>query len=129
MKIGYVVSRAALAAILGVALYLGGLPWWCGIAAGALALVFFVVVPRSGRYVAKTQDNLAPLRRDERSRAIRDKAARNAFVPTILSLAGLTIAYGRILNAAVPVAATGGVLGLAVAVYAVSDLYLRRSGT
>jgi Ca2+/Na+ antiporter len=127
MKMRYIVSRAALAAILGVALYAGGIPWWGAVAAGALALVFFLVVLHSGRYVVQDKDGLAPLRRDERSRAIRDKAARNSFVPTILSLAGLTMAYGRFLCAPVPVAALGGVLALAVLVYAASDLYLRRS--
>jgi uncharacterized membrane protein YhdT len=127
MKMRYVVSRAVLAAILGVALCAGGMPWWGAVAAGGLALVFFLVVLRSGRYVVQDRDGLAPLRRDERSRAIRDKAARNSFVLTILSLAGLTIAYGLILCTAVPVAALGGILALSVLVYVASDLYLRRS--
>ncbi|MDD4903964.1 MAG: hypothetical protein PHV11_00550 [Candidatus Bipolaricaulis sp.] len=126
MKMGYVVSRVGLVAILSVALGFSGLPWWGAVAAGVLALAFFLAVPRSGRYVVASEGGVAPLRRDERSRAIRDKAARNAFVLTLLSVAGLAVAYGRVLRAPVPVAALGGVLGLAAVAYAVSDLCLRR---
>ncbi len=120
------VSRAALAAIFGGALYLGGLPWWGAVPAGILVLVFFLAAPRSGRYVVEKEDGVAPLRRDERSRAIRDKAARNAFIVTVLAVAGLLLAYGRVLHAAVPVTALSAVLALAVITYAVSDLCLRR---
>lgn len=127
MKTTYAISRAALAAIFSGALYMGGLPWWGAVPAGILVLVFFLAARRSGRYVVESADGVAPLRRDERSRAIRDKAARNAFVATVLAVAGLTIAYGRVLDAAVPVTALSGVLALAVVTYAASDLCLRRS--
>ncbi len=127
MKMTYMVSRAALAAIFGGALYLGGLPWWGAVPAGILVLAFFLATRRSGRYVVEREDGVAPLRRDERSRAIRDKAARNAFIVMTLAVAGLTIAYGRVLDAAVPVPALSVVLALAVATYAASDLCLRRS--
>lgn len=127
MKARYVVSRAVLTAVLGAALYAGGLPWWGAAAACVVALGFFLLAPRCGRYVVKDDGGAVPFRRDERSRAIRDHAARNAFVLTVLALAGLTIAYGLILDAAVPVAALGSVLGLAILAYVVSDLCLRRS--
>jgi hypothetical protein len=126
MRMRYVVSRVGLVAALTVALYFGGLPWWGAVAAGVLVLAFFLAAPRSGRYVVQREGSVAPLRRDERSRAIRDKAARNAFVLTLLSVAGLTIVYGRVFNAPVPVAALGGVLGAAAVAYAVSELCLRR---
>jgi 1,4-dihydroxy-2-naphthoate octaprenyltransferase len=127
MNARYVVSRAVLTAVLGAALYAGGLPWWGAVVACLGALVFFLLAPRCGRYVVKDDGGAAPLRRDERTRAIRDQAARNAFILTVLALAGLAIAYGLILDAAVPVSALGGVLGLAALAYAVSDLRLRRS--
>jgi hypothetical protein len=38
----------------------------------------------------------------------------------------LTIVYGRVFNAPVPVAALGGILGAAAVAYAVSELCLRR---
>ncbi|MDD5264475.1 MAG: hypothetical protein PHU43_06530 [Candidatus Bipolaricaulis sp.] len=126
MNARYVVSRAVLAAVLGAALYAGGLSWWGSVAACVGALVFFLLAPWCGRYVVKEDGGAAPFRRDERSRAIRDHAARNALVLTVLALAGLTIAYGLILDVAVPAAALGSVLGLAVVTYVVSDAYLRR---
>jgi hypothetical protein len=126
MNARYVVSRAVLTAILGAALYAGGLPWWGAVLACLGALVFFLLAPRCGRYVVKAEGGTAPLRRDERTRAIRDQAARNAFVLTVLALAGLTIAYGQVLGAPVPVAALGGILGLAAVTYIASDVCLRR---
>ncbi len=50
-----------------------------------------------------------------------------AVIVMTLAVAGLTIAYGRVLDAAVPVPALSVVLALAVATYAASDLCLRRS--
>jgi len=126
MNVRYLVSRAALVAVLGVALGLAGLRWWWAALMAAAALGFFLIAPSSGRYVVETQGGAAPLRRDERARAIRDKATRNGFVLTVLGVAGLTLVYGLILDAPVPVAALGGILGLAFATYFVSDLWLRR---
>ncbi|MCX6093628.1 MAG: hypothetical protein NTY63_02235 [Candidatus Bipolaricaulota bacterium] len=127
MNVRYVVLRTALVAVLGTALYAGGLPWWAAVLASVVALLFFLVASRSGRYVVESGGGVAPLRRDERSQTIRDRAARNAFILTILGVAGLTIAYGRVLETPVPVAALSGVLGLAVITYIVSDVCLRRS--
>jgi hypothetical protein len=126
MKMPYIVSRIVLSVALVGALILGGLEWWIAVPAGAVTLVFFLLVWRTGRYVVRDGAEVTPFRRDERSRAIRDQAARNAFILTVLCLAGLTIAYAR-LDAAVPVAALGSLLALAAATYAVSELLLRRS--
>ncbi len=126
MKLPYIVSRVVLSAACAGALVLGGLAWWIAVPAGAVIFVFFLLVGKTDRYVIRDDAGAAPFRRDERSQTIRDKAARNAFVLTVLCLAGLTIAYGR-LDAAVPVAALGSLLALAAATYAVSELLLRRS--
>jgi hypothetical protein len=126
MNVRYLVSRAAISAVLGVALGFAGLRWWWAALAGAAALGLFFTAPRSGRYVVRAQGGVAPLRRDERARAIRDRAARNGFVLTVLGVAGLTLVYGLILDTAVPVAALGGILALAFATYFASDLWLRR---
>jgi polyferredoxin len=126
MKMAYIVSRGAVAAVFSGILYAGGLTWWIAALVGVLTFAFFLAAPRSGRYVVQG-DGIAPLRRDERSGAIRDKAARNAFVVTILAVAGLTVAYGRVLDAAIPVSALSGILGLAAVAYAISELCLRRS--
>jgi len=123
----YVATRSVLSAVLGAALYVAGLPWWGATLAAILAESFFLQAPGSGRYVVQ-QGGAAPLRRDERSRAIRDRAARNAFAVTLVVLAGVTIAYDRVLAVPVPTEVLSGVLGLAVLTYAVSEVGLRRSG-
>jgi 1,4-dihydroxy-2-naphthoate octaprenyltransferase len=127
MRMPYIASRAALAAVLAVALYFGGLPWWSAAIAWVATLTFFVWAPGSGRYVVREKGGATPLRRDERAQAVADKAARNAFVATILAVAALTMVYGRVLEGSVPVSALVGVLGLAALTYALSDLCLRRS--
>ncbi len=126
MKMSYIVSRIVLSAACVGALALGGLAWWIAAPMGVVVLAFFLLAGRAGRYVVRDDKGIAPFRRDERSRIIRDKAARNAFVLTVLCLAALTVAYNR-LDAAVPVAALGSLLALAAATYAVSELLLRRS--
>ncbi len=126
MNVRYVVLRAVLVAVLGVALWAGGLPWWAATLASAVAFFFFVAAPWSGRYVVENGGGVAPLRRDERSRTIRDKAARNAFILTILGVAGLTVVYGQVLEVPVPVAALGSLLGLATITYIASEFCLRR---
>ena len=126
MNVRYLASRAAVAAVFGITLGFAGLPWWAAALLGAVALAFFAVAPWSGRYVVQPQGGIAPLRSDERARAIRDKATRNAFVLAILGVAVLVLVYGLILDAPVPIAALGGILGLATIAYAVSDACLRR---
>ena len=127
MRIPYVVSRAVVAAVLAVALYFGGLPWWSAVLAGGLALAYFLWAPGSGWYVVREKGGATPLRRDERSQTVTDKSARNAFVVTVLAVAALTMVYGRVLEDSVPVSALVGVLGLAALTYALSDLLLRRT--
>ena len=127
MNVRYLVSRAAIVAVFGVAFAFAGLQWWWAVLAGTATFGLFLAAPRSGRYVVRQQGGVAPLRRDERARTIRDRATRNGFVLTVLGVAGLTLVYGLILEAPVPVAALGGILALAFAAYVVSDLWLRRS--
>jgi hypothetical protein len=124
--LAYFVLRLAIAATLGYALVLGGLVWWLGLIVAALAALFFVLAPRSGRYLVHSQGGPTPLRRDERSQAIVLRAARNAFAVIVLAVGGLTIAYGSFLKQSVPVNALAAALGLAVSVYALSDIRLRR---
>jgi hypothetical protein len=122
----YYVSRMVIAAVLGYVLVVGGLVWWMGLMVASSVVAFFVLAPRSGRYVVRVQGGPIPLRRDERSQRIADKAGRNGFVATTLALGGLAIVYGSLLGRLVPVHALAAVLGLAVFVYAISDVGLRR---
>jgi len=64
---------------------------------------------------------------DQRSRAIRDKAARNAFIVMAHAVGALLIAYGRFLGAAVPAIALSAVTALAAVTCTVCDCCLRRS--
>lgn len=123
----YYVSRLAIAAILGGVLGLSGLQWWLSAAVAALVLLFFLIAPKSGRYVVRRQGGSTPLRRDERTQAIVDKAARNAFITTMLALGGLVVIYGSFLCRPVPSSALGSVLALAFCTYALSEVRLRYS--
>jgi len=51
----YYISRLAIAAALGYALILGGLVWWLGLIVAAVAALFFLLAPRSGRYLIRSR--------------------------------------------------------------------------
>lgn len=67
------------------------------------------------------------LRRDERTQAINDKAARNGFVVTIGAIGGITLYFGSIVLTDVPVTVLSLVLALGILTYFVSDFWLRRA--
>jgi len=123
----YYVSRAVMSAALGVLLALTGLEWWMAAMLGAIVFAFFVWAPRSGRYSVHPELGVTALRRDERTQGINDKAARNAFVVTMLAVAGTAIYFGAMAAVSVPVAALKWTLVLGVLVYFVSDFVLRRA--
>jgi len=124
--IPYYVSRVVLAVALGALLVMTGSPWWAGSLIGALALAWFLWAPYSGRYVVRPDGRAMPLRRDERAESINNKAARNAFVLTMLVLGAVTVYYGISGLAAVPLPVLKGVLILGAVVYVTSDFWLRR---
>ena len=66
------------------------------------------------------------VQRDERTQAIVDKAARNAFVVLALSVAGIVIYFGMFARTSVPVTALNLTLVLAGLVYVGTDFWLRR---
>ena len=122
----YYLSRILISAALGGILALAGSPWWMSVSIGALALAFFVWAPRSGRYVVRPESGIAPLRRDERTQAINDRAARNAFVVAMLATAAAAIYFGLIARANVPVLVLNVTFALGLLTYFVSDAILRR---
>lgn len=63
---------------------------------------------------------------DERMQAIRDRAAKNAFITLMLALALLSLYFGLIRPGAIPVQWLQGVLGLGFLAYFVSDALQRR---
>ena len=123
----YYISRAAISAALGVLLALTGLQWWMAALLGAIVFGLFVWAPRSGRYAVHPEFGVTALRRDEHTQAINDKAARNAFVVTMLAMAGIAIYLGSIAAASVPVAVLRYMLILGALTYFTSDFFLRRS--
>ena len=123
----YYVSRALISIALGVFLIFNGSQWWLAGLASTIVLGFFLWAPQSGRYAVHPEFGITALRRDERTQAINDKAARNSFVVTTLFVAGITIYFGTIASASVPIAILRLALVLGVLVYYGSDFWLRRT--
>jgi len=126
-KSGYYITRTFISVAFGSLLMLAQLPWWSALLVSASVLGFFLWAPRSGRYVVRASGGSTPLRRDERTKAIRDQAARNALVCTMLAVAGATVYFGLITPRDVPVAILSLILALGVLTYFGSDFWLRRA--
>lgn len=123
----YYISRTLISAAFGGLFVLTGGSWWMAVLAAATAFAFFLWAPRSGRYAVHPKFGATALRHDERTRARRDKAARNAFAVTILAVAAIAVYFGSAAQADVPIAFLSGVIALAALTYFLSDLWLRRS--
>lgn len=122
----YTISRGVVSAVFGLLFYLAGAAWWLAALTAALTFGWFLWAPHSGRYSVHPELGAAPLRRDERARAINDKAARNAWVATMLVTMGLALYYGGTDQVEVPVGALTLLLLLGIIVYYASDFGLRR---
>lgn len=122
----YYLSRAVISIVFGVLFVLAGSAWWAGLLVAVAAFGWFLVAPRIGRYAVHPEAGVTALRRDERSQVINDKAARNAFIATMLALGGVLIYDASTGLASMPVAALEWLLILGVVVYYVSDVWLRR---
>ena len=123
----YYVSRMLIAWLFAALFYIAGAGWWVTLLVGFAISAWFLYAPRSGRYQVDPERGVTALQRDERSRWINDKAARNAFVVLALALGGLNIYFGTVSGQAmIPIYWTRWLLIAAVAVYAVTDVSLRR---
>jgi hypothetical protein len=122
----YYISRTVLSIAAGVLLTLTGSEWWIAGPASVAVLALFLWAPHSGRYAVFPQFGIAALQRDERTQAINDKAARNAFVFSALLMAGIIIYFGTFASASVPVAVLKLILVLGLLVYYGSDFRLQR---
>ena len=98
----YYVSRIAIALALGLLLAFTGSSWWMAVLIGGLVLALFLWAPHSGRYAVHPEHGVTALRRDEYTQVINDKAARNAFVVSMLALAGVIIYFDAFAPALVP---------------------------
>lgn len=122
----YYVSRAIISVAFG-ALFAAGSTWWTGILVGALAFAWFLLAPHIGRYSVHPEFGITALRRDERAQAINDKAARNAFVISMLVLGGMIVYFGTFAVTSVPIAVFKWLLILGALIYYASDFWLRKA--
>jgi hypothetical protein len=127
VRTSYYVTRALISAAFGIVFAVSGLPWWGALLTSAAMFAYFLWVPRSGRYFVRPQGGTAPLRHDERTQAIRDRAARNGFMGITLALAATVLYFGLIAPGDLPVGVPSLILALGVLIYFVSDYWLRRS--
>ena len=123
----YYLSRAVISIALGGLFVLTGAPWWMAAGIGAVTLALFIWAPRSGRYSVHPEDGVAALRRDERTQAITNRAARNGFALTMPSLAGLALYFELVAASDVPVSALALVLLIGTVTHFASDVWYRRS--
>ena len=123
----YYLSRLAISMALGLLLFVTGSPLWHAIMLGGLILALFLWAPHSGRYAVHPEFGVAALRRDERTQAINDRAAKNAFVISMLATAGIAL-YASLTGAfVVSLGVLKALLIIGALVYFASDLWLRRS--
>jgi len=122
----YYLSRAAISIAFGALFAVTGSSWWMALLMGGLVLAFFLWAPRSGRYAVHSELGITALRRDERTQGINDKAARNAFVVSMLAVGGIALYFGALALTSVPLAALQLVLAVGALTYFVSDAWLRR---
>lgn len=123
----YYITRALISLAFGGLFALTGSPWWMAVLTGLIVFALFLWAPRSGRYAVHPELGVTALRRDERTQAINDKAARNGFVVTTLAIAMIAIYFGTITQTDVPILALHLALALAALTYFLSDFLLRRS--
>ena len=123
----YYISRVIISIAFGGLFALTGSPWWMAILTSAVLIAIFLYAPSSGRYAVHPELGVMALQRDERTQTITDRAARNAFVVTMLVIAAVALYFGSISPAGVPVIVLKLVLVLAGLTYFLSDLWLRRS--
>ena len=123
----YYISRTIVALAFGALFILIGADWWVGLVAGLIALLGFLWAPRSGRYVRQVQANgQLRLTHDENTRTIADKAARNGFVVSLITLAGLILYFWRNGAEAIPLSYAQIPLLLGILTFWLSDVLIRR---
>lgn len=123
----YYISRAIVSILFGFLFLALGADWWMGLLAGLLALVGFAWAPHSGRYSKQIQESgQVKLVHDEFTRSITDKAARNAFVISMIALASLSLYFWRTGWEAIPLGYFHAVLWIGLLGFAISDIVLRR---
>ncbi len=123
----YYLSRALISIAFGALVAVSGSAWWLGLVVAVAAFGWFLLAPHIGRYAVHPELGTTALRRDERSQMINDKAARNAFVVSMLAVAAVAIYYEAMAVGSVPVGVIKWLLVLGAVAYYASDFLLRRA--
>jgi len=121
----YYVTRLATVALWLLLATVAGLPIWASALPAGGMIAYFVWLPRSGRYVVREDQPLAPMQRDERSRAISGRAATWAFVVESL-LAGAGVVWGVVSLQQGLAGFLGLVLTAGLMTYEVAQVWLGR---
>ena len=121
----YYVTRLAMVALWLLVAMVAGLPVWLSVPTAAAMVAYFVWLPRSGRYVVREDQPLAPIRRDERGRAVSGRAAAWAFVMETL-LAGAGMVWGVVSQQQVLTGFLGLVLAAGLLTYLLAQGWLGR---
>jgi fatty acid desaturase len=123
----YYLSRTILSAAVGLFLFITGSSIWTAILIGGLIYAFFLWAPHSGRYSVHPEFGFTALRRDERTQVVNDKAGRNAFIVSLLTICAMDIYFGLLGATHISIGVLKIVLAVGALSYFVSDLWLRKS--
>jgi nitrogen fixation-related uncharacterized protein len=123
----YYLSRTILSVAFGILLFVTGGPLWRAVLFGGVILALFLWAPHSGRYSVHPEFGITALRRDERTQVINDKAARNAFIISVLTIGAIGVYFGLFGVINISIGVFWIVLIIGALTYFVSDLWLRRS--
>ena len=118
--IPYYLSRALIAAGLGWFAHFSGLSTWASAAMGVVVFSGFIAYLHSGWFLVDPSNPLFPLRRDERSANVRNRA-----LITAVAVGGILYAAGSILGQGSNQAVNGSLaFAAAVGVYFIVSWWL-----
>ncbi len=123
----YYISRGVLSLIFGLVIYLLTHSIWISILFIMLNIAVFTYLPHSGRYKVKPEGGVTPLRRDEWTQIITDKAGRNAWVVVALMGSFTILYFGLISPGDVPVTVLAVIIFSGNVAYYGTDFWFRRS--
>lgn len=123
----YYLSRAVFSIAFGLLFLATGSPWWMALLIGGLLLALFLWAPHSGRYAVHPEFGITALRRDERTQVINDRAARNAFVVSMLLLGAIAVFAGASGMMSITLGVIKIVLLAGALTYFACDLWLRKT--
>jgi len=104
-----------------------GSPWWMALQIVGLLFALFLWAPHSGRYAVHPEFGITALRRDERTQVINDRAARNAFVVSMLLLGAVAVFSGVSGMMSITLGVIKIVLLAGALTYFACDLWLRKT--